>query len=180
MSVTGIFTILVKRRLDTRLPLQVLVYRVGKPVEDYGLQCGDTWKKQFMNRLRSISVTLMALVFTPMATAEIFKCDGPDGPIFSDRECGPDAANVEIADTSGLSGVSEETKAELAKRKADRAKAREEDPNLKKNRTVINKYTINAEPAGRWLYPYRAKPERPKPPLVTPRSPPSTLGRPRR
>lgn len=137
-----------------------------------------------MNRYGPVLVTLIALAVTPMATAQIYKCDGPNGPIFTDRVCGPDAASVEIADTSGLSGVSDETKAELAKRKADREQARAEDRKLEKNRTVINNQytTINTEPAGRWLnLPYwRPRPERPEPPEVTPTPLPSTLGRPRK
>lgn len=137
-----------------------------------------------MNRYGPIMVTLIALAITPVASAQIYKCDGPDGPIYTDRKCGPDAANVEISESSGLSGVSEETKAELAQKKADREQARAEDRNLKKNRTVINNQytTVNTEPAGRWLNrPYwRPKPERPKPPEVTPRPLPSTLGRPRK
>ena len=137
-----------------------------------------------MNRYRPILATLITLAFMPVASAQIYKCDGPNGPIYTDRECGPDAANVEIKESSGLSGVSEETKAELAKRKADREQARAEDRKLKKNRTVINNQytTINTEPAGRWLNrPYWGpKPEKPKPPQVAPRSPPSTIGRPRK
>ena len=30
-------------------------------------------------------VTLVTLVITPAAVAQIYKCDGPDGPIYSDR-----------------------------------------------------------------------------------------------
>ena len=134
-----------------------------------------------MNRYRRVLVTLMALIFTPVVSAQIYKCDGPDGPVYTDRECGPDAASVEISESSGLSGVSDETKAELAKRRADRELARAEDRKLKSNRTVINNQytTINTEPTGRWLNrPYwGSKPEKPKPPEVTPRSPPGTIAR---
>jgi len=127
---------------------------------------------------------MITLAFTPVATAQIYKCDGPNGPVYTDRVCGPDAANVEISESSGLSGVSDETKAELAQKKADREQAREENRKLKNNSTVINNQytTINTEPAGRWLNrPYWGpKPGKPKPPLVTPRPLPSTLGRPRK
>ena len=44
---------------------------------------------------------LITLVITPAAVAEIYKCDGPDGPIFSDKKCGSDAANVELPESSG-------------------------------------------------------------------------------
>ena len=136
-----------------------------------------------MNRYKINFIALTLVAITPVATAEIFKCDGPDGPIYSDRKCGPGASNVELSDTSGLTGVSDETKAELAVKKADREQAREERRKLNNNRTVINNQytTINTEPTGRWLYPYRRpRPERPEIPEVSPRPLPSTLGRPRR
>lgn len=137
-----------------------------------------------MNRYRPILVTLVTLAFMPMASAQIYKCDGPDGPIYTDQQCGPDAENVEIRESSGLSGVSEETKANLDQKKADREQAREEERKLKANRTVVNNQytTINTQPAGRWLNrPYRRpKPEKPEIPEVTPRAPSSTLGRPRK
>ena len=137
-----------------------------------------------MNRYKIIFIALTILAFTPMATAEIYKCDGPDGPIFSDQKCGPDAANVILSDSSGLTGVSDETKAELAARKAQREQAREEARKLDNNRTVINNQytTINTEPAGRWLnYPYpRPKPEKPPTPELRPTPLPGTLGRPRK
>lgn len=137
-----------------------------------------------MNRYKLALITLIILAISPVATAEIYKCDGPDGPIFTDRKCGPDAKSVELLDSSGLSGVSDETKAELAARKAEREQAREESRKRGDNRTVINNQytTVNTEPAGRWLYPrsYRPKPVKPEKPEVSPRPLPSTLGRPRR
>lgn len=137
-----------------------------------------------MNRYGIILITLIALATAPVATARIYRCDGPDGPIYTDRECGPDARNVEVSDTSGLSGVSDEIKAELAAKKAEREKAREESRQRNDNRTVINNQytTLNTEPTGRWLYPsyWRPKPEKPLPPAVKPKPLPSTLGLPRR
>ena len=76
-----------------------------------------------MNRHRTslfTLITLIALVITPVAVAEIYKCDGPDGPIYSDRKCGLDAANVELKESSGLSGVNEQDKADLAEKKLER------------------------------------------------------------
>ena len=128
-----------------------------------------------------IALTLMA--FSPWAVAETYRCDGPDGPIFSDQKCGPDAASVELADTSGLTGVTDEIKAELAQKKADREREREEIRKLDNNRTVINNQytTVNTQPYGNWLYPYRRpKPEKPKPPVLKPKPLPSTGGRIRR
>ena len=54
-----------------------------------------------------LSGLFAALAITPAAVAQIYKCDGPDGPIYSDRKCGLDAANVELKESSGLSGVNE-------------------------------------------------------------------------
>lgn len=135
-----------------------------------------------MNRYEIVLATLALMAVTPVTLAEIYRCDGPDGPIYSDRKCGPDAANVELSDTSGLTGVTDEIKAELAERRADREREREENRKLNSNRTVINNNYTTIQPAGRWLnYPYwRPKPERPSPPVVTPTPLPSTLGRPRR
>jgi len=136
-----------------------------------------------MNAYKLALVALIIMVISPWTTAQIYKCDGPDGPVYTDRVCGPDAERVELSETSGLSGVSDETKAELAAKKADRELAREEERKRNSNSTVINNQytTINTEPAGRWLYPrpWRPIPERPEKPVVTPKPLPSTLGRPR-
>ncbi len=132
-----------------------------------------------MNSDKIILVILIALFASPAAMAKIYRCDGPDGPVYTDRQCGADAKNVELADTSGLTGVSEEVKTELAEKKAKREKLREADRQRKSNRTVINNNytTVNTEPSGRWLYPrpWRPKPERPKPPVVKPKPLPSTI-----
>lgn len=111
---------------------------------------------------RLLVIVIASLLISPMAIAKIYKCDGPDGPVFSDRECGPGAATVELADTSGLSGVSDETKADLARKKAERAEARASSNNT----PAVNNYqftTINTEPAGRWLrWPYRKPHHKPE------------------
>lgn len=137
-----------------------------------------------MNSGKFIPFILIALAATPDAMAKIYRCDGPDGPVFTDRQCGPDAKNVELADTSGLTGVSEEIKTELAAKKAQREKAREADRQRNNNRTVINNQytTVNTEPSGRWLYPapWRPKPERPRPPVAKPKPLPSTIRLPRK
>jgi hypothetical protein len=131
-----------------------------------------------MKTCKIILVILIALAATPNAMARIYLCDGPD------RQCGPDAKNVELADTSGLTGVSEDVKAELASKKAEREKAREADRQRNNNRTVINNQytTVNTEPYGRWLYPapWRPKPEKPRPPVVKPTPLPSTIRLPRK
>lgn len=128
-----------------------------------------------MNSYRTLLVALVSLAITPAATAEIYKCDGPDGPVYTDRECGPDATNVEISDTSGLGAITEETKAELAKKKADREDARKRN----EGDTVINNQytTINTQPERYWTgRPYIRKPPLdPQPPPVAPRSSPGTV-----
>ncbi len=102
-----------------------------------------------MWKCRTTLVALIALAITPMASAQVYKCDGPDGPVYSDRECGPDATHVEISKSSGLSGVSDETKAELAEKKADREQAR--DRNNDTATTYNRNSSLTTEPAGRWV-----------------------------
>lgn len=135
-------------------------------------------------RYKFALISLILLAISPLASARIYKCDGPDGPVYTDLKCGPDAESIEVSDSSGLSGVSDETKAELASRKAEREQVREEARKRGNNKTVINNQytTINTEPAGRWLYPrpWKPRPEKPEKPEVSPRPLPSTLGRPRR
>ncbi len=122
-----------------------------------------------------IPVTMLAVASA--ASAEVYKCDGPDGPVYSDRKCGPDATSVEFADTSGISGVSDEVKAELARKKAERAEA-ETDLELNPNANTTYQFnTINTEPAGYWLpgsfwRPGNRPPQRPKPPQRPPHKPP--------
>jgi hypothetical protein len=69
-----------------------------------------------MNIFRTAIFALIALAMTPIALAEVYKCDGPDGPIYSDRECESGASIVELSDTSGLSGVDDKTKTNLAEK----------------------------------------------------------------
>lgn len=104
----------------------------------------------------TILSALLVLAFSSLATAQIYKCDGPDGPIYSDQECGPNAASVELAETSGVSGVSDETKAELAQKKAQREEARTKNSNANTNTNSNYQFnTENTEPAGLWRRPYR-------------------------
>ena len=105
-----------------------------------------------MNRHRTslfTLITLVTLVITPAAVAEIYKCDGPDGPIFSDKKCGPDAANVELLESSGLSGVTEQDKINLAEKKLEREQARGQN---QQGRAVSNQSNAYAtENPGRWV-----------------------------
>jgi hypothetical protein len=109
-----------------------------------------------MNRYR-ISlftlITLVSLVITPAIAAEIYKCDGPDGPIYSDKKCGPDAANVEVLESSGMSGVSEQDKADLAEKKKEREQEQElarEQAQNQKGSEVNNQNNVYTEDPGYW------------------------------
>ena len=101
-------------------------------------------------------ITLITLVITPAAVAEIYKCDGPDGPIYSDKKCGSDAANVEIRESSGLSGVTEQDKSKLAEKKLERQQAnleRQQTLNRDQQATTVDDQS-NAYPTenpGHWV-----------------------------
>ena len=142
------------------------------------------WIPRLLTRFFTGLVFLIALAITPVATAQIYKCEGPDGPIYTDRDCGPGATSVELAETSGLGGISDETKAELAEKKAAREAARKEARSLQAKATVINNQytTVNTQPPGYWWRrPYwRPGHDRPEVPPAIPTPLPSTLGKPRR
>ena len=112
-----------------------------------------------MNRNRTNLITLVilvTLVITPAAIAQIYKCDGPDGPVYSDKECGPGAANVELTESSGLSGVTEQDKINLAEKKLEREQAkleREQALNRNQQGIVVNNQnnTYTTENPGRWV-----------------------------
>jgi len=107
-----------------------------------------------VNRTSLITlVTLVALVITPAAVAEIYKCDGPDGPVYSDRECGPNAANVELLESSGLSGVTEQDKNTLAEKKLEREQGREQARSRNQQGSVVNNQSnaYTTESPGRWV-----------------------------
>ena len=98
-------------------------------------------------------ITLITLVITPAVAAEIYKCDGPDGPVYSDKKCGSDAANVELTESSGLSGVSEQDKADLAEKKQEREQEREQAQSQnQKGSEVNNQNNVYAtEDPGYWV-----------------------------
>jgi len=99
----------------------------------------DTWQAEYMTIYRIFITALIVLGNASVAMAQIYKCDGPDGPIYSDRECAPSAATVELSESAGLTGISDEELSELAEKKSDRDKAR----NRNNESTVIeNQSTI--------------------------------------
>ncbi len=138
-----------------------------------------------MHRFIFAIAVLVLLATAPAASAQIYKCNGPAGPIFTDKVCGPEATKVEIEETSGLGGVYDETIAELAKDKAQREAERTAANRLKANPTVINNQftTVNTEPAGYWLNnPYLRPLHRPRPRPEPKPEPavPGTLGKPKK
>ena len=121
--------------------------------DDEGMSCStNTRNAQITINCRIVLIALISLAITPMATAQIYKCDGPDGPVYSDRECGPDATHVELSKTSGASdGVYDETIAELAEKKANREQARNSKQARNSNIDHTEISNLNTEPAGRWV-----------------------------
>lgn len=46
---------------------------------------------------------LIIIALCPLtAAAEIYRCETPDGPVYSDRVCGEEAIEVQVEETSGL------------------------------------------------------------------------------
>ena len=74
------------------------------------------------NTLARFAILLAPFLATP-AAAQVYRCGGPDGPVYTDRPCGPE---VIIEDrTAGLGGqVSLATRADLRAKKAQRAERR--------------------------------------------------------
>jgi len=134
-----------------------------------------------MNRPGIIPIASILLAISSAAQAEVYKCDGPNGPVYSDYKCGSDATTVELEETSGISGVSDEVKVELARKKEEREKA-EAEPALNPNLNPSYQFnTINTEPAGYWYpgswglpgnKPPHVRP--PRPPQPPPEKPPDT------
>jgi len=104
-----------------------------------------------MTSSKSTLIALIALAITPVANAQIYKCDGPDGPIFSDQKCGPDAATVDVSVSSGLGGISDETKNELAAKKADREKARKNNKNGATSKNQNSALSTDYVENGQWV-----------------------------
>ena len=127
-----------------------------------------------MRVFKTAITVLVALTGTSVGVADIYKCDGPDGPIFTDQVCGPEATTIQHEETSGLGGVYDDAKAEQERNRAQRQAEREAANNLKTNPTVINNQfsTFNTEPAGYWPSRPYSRPPRPEP---RPASPPGTL-----
>ena len=109
--------------------------------------CNDTWETGYMPIFRIFITALIILSNASVAMAQIYKCDGPDGPIYSDRECAPSAATVELSESAGLTGISDEELSELAEKKSDRDQARNRNTEgtVIENQSTIDLTTYNDE-----------------------------------
>ena len=98
-----------------------------------------------MSIYKKILVTLILLANASLAMAQIYKCDGPEGPVYSDRECEPNAATVELSESAGLTGISDEELSELAEKKSDRDQARHRNTEgtVIENQSTIDLTTYN-------------------------------------
>ncbi len=70
---------------------------------------------------RALAPGIFALMFSSLVSAQVYKCDGPDGPVFSDVQCGPTASELDMNDSLQTSGlgvpVTAETQNNLTKAK---------------------------------------------------------------
>jgi hypothetical protein len=100
-----------------------------------------------MTIYRIFITALIVLANASVAMAQIYKCDGPNGPIYSDRECAPNAATVELSESAGLTGISDEELSELAEKKSDRDQARNRNTEgtVIENQSTIDLTTYNDE-----------------------------------
>ena len=98
-----------------------------------------------MSIYKKILVTLILLANVSVAMAQIYKCDGPEGPVYSDTECEPNAATVDVLESSGLTGISDEEISELAEKKSDRDQARNRNTEgtVIENQSTIDLTTYN-------------------------------------
>ena len=98
-----------------------------------------------MSIYKKILVTLILLTNVSVAMAQIYKCDGPEGPVYSDKECEPNAATVELSESAGLTGISDEELSELAEKKSDRDQARNRNTEgaVIENQSTIDLTTYN-------------------------------------
>ena len=98
-----------------------------------------------MSIYKKILVTLILLANASVALAQIYKCDGPEGPVYSDKECEPNAATVELSESTGLTGISDEEISELAEKKSDRDQARNRNTEgtVIENQSTIDLTTYN-------------------------------------
>ena len=102
-----------------------------------------------MTIYRITLAALITLAISPIAIAQVYECDGPDGPVYTDKACEPGAAQMEFAESSGVSGISDAEKADLAGKKAEREQNRTSRSN---NNPTVNYQTQSTgnEVDGRW------------------------------
>lgn len=122
------------------------------------------------------------LLISSFAEAQIFRCETVDGLVFSDTPCSKQAEVVDVENgSSGISGgPSEEVKAELEQKKADRAEQREQARELQATRAAQQPVYVPVPVEQSVIYPgdwpWRPRPHprppRPRPQPVQPTLPP--------
>ncbi|MEM1411112.1 MAG: hypothetical protein AAGH19_02055 [Pseudomonadota bacterium] len=117
-----------------------------------------------------------------LADAEIYRCETPEGVVFSDRECGEAAERVELADDSaGVSmGPPEEVREYLAEQREVRAQERQERIERRASQTPPTPAPIVVEQRVGYPYWWGARPPvlRPppqRPPVQPPMRPPDVV-----
>lgn len=133
------------------------------------------------------SLLSLLLIVTVSAEAQIFRCDTPNGLVFSDTPCSGQAEVVDVVNgSSGISGgPSDEVKAELEQKKADRAEEREEARKLQASQVQQPVYVptpVDQSVIYPGVWPWRPgvrphpRPPRPRPKPVEPILPDSGNG----
>ena len=133
------------------------------------------------------------LLAAPAVQAEIYRCDGPQGLVYSDKPCGEQAEVVTVDESSsGISmGPPEEVRDYLASQREERATEREEKQRAQAARPAAPVTVPVYESAGYPVYwpnagypnrPGRPPRPRPEPPIVDQPGPGNggSLVRPRR
>lgn len=141
--------------------------------------------------MKTRAIVCLVLLAPNFGVAQIYRCDTPEGPVFSDSKCGSEARQVIMREESrGLGGgPSEEVLAYLEQKRRERAEEREKAP-LFTPRDAPAAPAPEGRPTDRViLLPANARPVRPVPrPASPPERPPldeeipgdgSTLVRPR-
>lgn len=117
------------------------------------------------------------LLAAPAVQAEIYRCDGPQGPVYADKPCSEQAEVVTVDEaSSGISmGPSEEVRDYLASQREERASEREERQRMQAARPAAPVTVPVYESEGYPVYwpnaGYPNRPIRPRPPRPGPEPP---------
>jgi len=116
-------------------------------------------------------LSCLLLLAPALAQAQIYRCDTPQGPVFSDERCGSEAQVVQMKDEStGLGGgPSAEVRAYLDKKREQRAEKRQNAPavtSAQQAEPAQAPQQVIVYPVNR---PYAGRPNRPGKPVHRPR-----------